>query len=84
MNALQPQIRHAELSAEYKQQKAKKEEIEERLARLASATGSSCPLCGQSLTESHRQEMRTELESELARLEKQLGAITAEGTAVKE
>lgn len=78
------QNRLAELSAEFKQQKAKKEEIEERLGRLASATGSSCPLCGQPLTESHREKMRTELESELTQLDEMLSAKAAEGTGVKQ
>ena len=61
----------------------KKKEVEDRLSRLASATGSSCPLCGQSLDETHRQEMRAELEGELAQLDKQLDTITAEGNTVK-
>lgn len=74
----------AELSAEYKQFKAKKAEIEERLGRLASATGSSCPLCGQALTETHRADIRMTLEGELAQLDEALGAKTAEGSAIKQ
>ena len=76
------QNRHAELTAEYKQLKAKKEEIEERREKLASTTGSACPLCGQALTESHREEMRVALESELALLANLINTKTSEGTAV--
>ena len=76
------QNRHAELAAEYKQFKTKKEEIEERREKLASATGSACPLCGHELTESHREEMRAALESELAQLADLINAKTSEGAAV--
>ena len=75
--------RRADLLAEFNQKKANQEEVKDHLARLASATGSSCPLCGQPLDESHRQEMRVELENELAQLEKQLGEITAKGIIIK-
>lgn len=36
--------------------------LKERLDRLAAEAGSSCPLCGQPLTESHRQEVVAELQ----------------------
>ena len=75
--------KRAELLAEFNQKKAKQEEVKDHLSRLASATGSSCPLCGQPLNESHREKMRAELEDELAQLEKQLSAITAEGIVIK-
>ena len=75
--------KRADLLAEFNQKTIMKKEVEDRLSRLASATGSSCPLCGQALNESHRQDMRAELEAELAQLEKQLDAITTEGTAIK-
>ena len=75
--------RRADLLAEFNQNTIKKKEVEDRLSRLASATGSSCPLCGQPLNESHREKMRAELEEELTQLEKQLSAITAEGIIIK-
>ena len=75
--------KRAELLAEFNQKKASQVEVEDRLTRLVSATGSSCPLCGQPLNDSHRKGMRAELEAELAQLQMQLDAITAEGSAVK-
>jgi DNA repair protein SbcC/Rad50 len=71
--------RHSELSAEYRQLKVKKEEIEGHREALASATGSSCPLCGQDLTESHREEMRASLDGELTQLSELMSAKTTEG-----
>ncbi len=78
------QTKHAELTAEYRQLQAKSKETEERRAKIASAAGSSCPLCGQDLTESHRQEMQADLERELARIADSISALTAEGTAASE
>ncbi len=76
--------RRADLLAEYNQKKAGREETAERLTRLASATGSSCPLCGQPLSETHQQEMHAELESELSQLEQQIEAVTLEGAKIKQ
>jgi exonuclease SbcC len=73
------QNRHAELTADYKQLIIKKGEAEERREKLASATGSTCPLCGQGLTEAHRDEMRIAMESELALLANAINAKTSEG-----
>jgi len=74
--------KRADLRAEFDQKKSKKDEVQDRFGRLESATGSSCPLCGQPLNETHRQEMRAELEGELARLDSRLDAITAEGKSI--
>ena len=50
MNAPQPRISGLNFQAEFNQKKARKgKRLKDRLARLASATGSSCPLCGQPL-----------------------------------
>ena len=76
------QNRHAELAAESRQLKDKIVEIEERREKLVSATGSACPLCGQDLTEAHREEMQVSLASELAELADLISAKTSEGTAV--
>ena len=77
------QIRHADLAAEYIQLKKNKDETEERLARLAAAAGSSCPLCGQDLTEDHRQKMQADIGKELALLAGQISAVTKKGNAAK-
>ena len=76
--------KRADLRADFDQKKSKKDEVQDRLARLASATGSSCPLCGQPLNEAHRKDMRTELESELVQLDGQLEAITTQGLVNKD
>ncbi len=47
--------RQAELRSENISLKAEMDELKERIAKLTAAEGAACPLCGQSLTQEHRQ-----------------------------
>lgn len=46
--------KHARLKAENELLKTQMEELKERIEKLESAGGATCPLCGQSLSEEHR------------------------------
>lgn len=52
------------LQAEQPRLREQMNKLKERLDRLGEEAGSSCPLCGQPLTESHRQEVLTELQQD--------------------
>jgi exonuclease SbcC len=47
--------RQAELRSENISLKAEMDELKDRIAKLTAAEGAACPLCGQSLTQEHRQ-----------------------------
>lgn len=52
------------LKAEQAPLKEAGEKVKDRIERLQAESGSECPLCGQPLTEQHRQAILTELETE--------------------
>lgn len=54
----------SKLKAENESLKAQMDELKARIERLNSAEGSACPLCGQSLSESHRKSTLHQLETE--------------------
>lgn len=56
--------RQAELKAENESLKAQMDELKSRIERLKSAEGSECPLCGQALSEEHRESTLKQLEAE--------------------
>ena len=56
--------RQAELKAENEALKSDMNQLKERLDALKSAEGASCPLCGQELSEAHRQSTLEQLEVE--------------------
>ncbi|MGE5374354.1 MAG: AAA family ATPase [Bacteroidota bacterium] len=56
--------RQAELKAENEANKANMNELKERIDKLKSAEGATCPLCGQELSETHRQSTLEQLEVE--------------------
>jgi exonuclease SbcC len=56
--------RLAELKAENESLKAQMDELKARIERLKTAQGSECPLCGQPLSEEHRQSTLQQLEAE--------------------
>lgn len=58
------QNQRAELLAENMGLKAKMDELKERIEHLAAASGKTCPLCGQELTDIHRERMVTSLKKE--------------------
>jgi len=66
---MQEQLNHhikelSDLNAEKSQLKIRREEIQKRLASLAEASGSLCPLCGQPLTPAERDRLLAELTGE--------------------
>lgn len=56
--------RQAELKAENESLKARMDELKTRIDRLKTAEGSECPLCGQPLSEEHRESTLGQLEME--------------------
>lgn len=56
--------RQAELKAENEALKADMNQLKERIDTLKSAGGASCPLCGQELSEEHRESTLRQLEEE--------------------
>ena len=54
----------AQLQAENNDLRATMNELKDRLERLRQATGATCPLCGQELTEEHRTALIARLEEE--------------------
>lgn len=54
----------ARLQAENDELRAAMHERKERLERLRQASGATCPLCGQPLTDAHRAELLAQLEAE--------------------
>lgn len=69
--------------------KEQMDKIKERQTRLEGETGSECPLCGQPLTESHRQGILADLQTEGTQLgdqfranKKQIETLTAEVAAL--
>ncbi len=56
--------RQAELKAENDALKADINQLKERIEALQAAEGATCPLCGQALSEDHRQTTLTQLEGE--------------------
>ncbi len=53
-----------QLKAENELLKAQMDELKERIDRLESAEGATCPLCGQPLSEKHRQSTLKQLQAE--------------------
>jgi DNA repair protein SbcC/Rad50 len=55
---------YAKLKAENELLKTQMDELKERIDRLEAAEGATCPLCGQTLSEEHRQSTLTQLQDE--------------------
>jgi len=55
---------HAKLKAENELLKAEMDELKARIDQLEAAEGATCPLCGQSLSEEHRQSTLKQLNEE--------------------
>jgi exonuclease SbcC len=54
----------ADLNSDNRRLKLLMEELKDRIVRLKSAQGATCPLCGQPLTAQHRSEMLIDLEGQ--------------------
>ena len=54
----------ARLQAENRELRAAMDELKDRLERLRAAEGATCPLCGQPLSDEHRQDLLARLEAE--------------------
>ncbi len=58
----------SDLTAHNRQLKSEGEAVSERIARLSEVEEANCPLCGQPLTEQHREDLVVELEAQRAEM----------------